>query len=185
MALDAYQRVAATVNTDNGEFDRHYQLQKRQQSVVGGSSSSNSDGNNNSNSNSAAAAAAAAGAAGRLEVSMEVVNKHTLIRPCFLHMPGTQTRNRGTQFDYRLGPYDRIYSALAPSSQFQCNGGASTRWLVYQCLQQCGGWADRIRGVTTAYVAAALTGRRFAIQAPYPAPLTTWMVPRAGQYSTR
>jgi len=51
-------------------------------------------------------------------------------------------------------------------------------WLVFNgCTMSCGGWGDRLRGITQSYLAARLSGRRFAIQATFPVPLTTWIVP--------
>src|SRR5271170_1553414 len=47
-----------------------------------------------------------------------------------------------------------------------------SRQLVYQCQGGCGGFGDRLRGVTTAFYFALLSGRCFALDWRHPVPIT-------------
>ncbi|CAF1200555.1 unnamed protein product [Adineta steineri] len=49
--------------------------------------------------------------------------------------------------------------------------------LTYRCRKWCGGWGDRLRGITSAFILAVLTKRRFYIDMPYPCELTKLLKP--------
>lgn len=55
--------------------------------------------------------------------------------------------------------------------------GAESGWLVYRCTGVCGGWADRLKGISTVFLLSKLTGRRFAIHSPMPADISLWLKP--------
>ena len=94
VALDAYQRVVATVNTDRGEFDRHYQIREREQPVAADSAADSDTLAGGAAARQQAGAGAVAGAVAGVEaVGMEVVNRRSLVRPCFVHMPGYTRRD--------------------------------------------------------------------------------------------
>ncbi|CAF1049250.1 unnamed protein product [Rotaria sp. Silwood1] len=54
---------------------------------------------------------------------------------------------------------------------------SSTRTFTYFCSRHCGGWGDRLRGITSAYILAILLERRFVIDMQYPCNLTNFLLP--------
>ncbi|CAF0913014.1 unnamed protein product [Adineta steineri] len=53
----------------------------------------------------------------------------------------------------------------------------SSQTLTYFCSKYCGGWGDRIRGITSTYILAVLLQRRFVIDMQYPCNLTHFLLP--------
>ncbi|MCC6972295.1 MAG: hypothetical protein IT434_18935, partial [Phycisphaerales bacterium] len=54
---------------------------------------------------------------------------------------------------------------------------SSTQSFTYYCSTHCGGWGDRLRGITSAYILAALLQRRFIIDMQYPCDLSNFLLP--------
>ncbi|CAF1140716.1 unnamed protein product [Rotaria sordida] len=54
---------------------------------------------------------------------------------------------------------------------------SSTKTFTYFCSKFCGGWGDRLRGITSAYILAVLLQRRFVIDMQYPCNLTNFLLP--------
>ncbi|CAG5133856.1 unnamed protein product [Candidula unifasciata] len=56
-----------------------------------------------------------------------------------------------------------IASLIGPDT-----GAEATQYVIYRCdtgrMSTCGGWADRIKGMMTAYIIANLTGRNFKVE---------------------
>ena len=50
------------------------------------------------------------------------------------------------------------------SSHHASFANETERFMIYQCIKFCGGWADRLKGIITAYIIATLTNRTFGIQ---------------------
>lgn len=50
------------------------------------------------------------------------------------------------------------------SSHYASFANETERFMIYQCIKFCGGWADRLKGIITAYIIATLTNRTFGIQ---------------------
>jgi hypothetical protein len=61
---------------------------------------------------------------------------------------------------------------IASRDQFNNN-----KTLSYTCHDFCGGWGDRVRGLTFVFTLAILTQRRFLIDAPYPCLLSSFLHP--------
>ncbi|CAF2736802.1 unnamed protein product [Rotaria sp. Silwood2] len=49
--------------------------------------------------------------------------------------------------------------------------------ITYLCREWCGGWGDRLRGITSTFILAILSRRRFYIDMPYPCELTKFLKP--------
>ncbi|CAF1112277.1 unnamed protein product [Rotaria magnacalcarata] len=49
--------------------------------------------------------------------------------------------------------------------------------ITYRCREWCGGWGDRLRGITSTFILAVITQRRFYIDMPYPCELTKFLIP--------
>ncbi|CAF0898650.1 unnamed protein product [Rotaria sordida] len=49
--------------------------------------------------------------------------------------------------------------------------------ITYRCREICGGWGDRLRGITSTFILAVLSRRRFYIDMPYPCELTKFLEP--------
>ncbi|CAF3321087.1 unnamed protein product [Rotaria socialis] len=45
---------------------------------------------------------------------------------------------------------------------------SSTQSFTYYCSKHCGGWGDRLRGITSAYILAVFLQRRFILDMQYP-----------------
>ncbi|CAF1599168.1 unnamed protein product, partial [Didymodactylos carnosus] len=52
-----------------------------------------------------------------------------------------------------------------------------TKTLTYLCESHCGGWGDRLRGITSVYILAILTNRHFMINMNYPCDLKNFLQP--------
>ncbi|CAF0801979.1 unnamed protein product [Adineta ricciae] len=59
----------------------------------------------------------------------------------------------------------------------QRSSSDQTPSITYQCRESCGGWGDRLRGITSTFMLAILTQRRFYIDMPYPCNLTRFLQP--------
>ena len=59
------------------------------------------------------------------------------------------------------------YNAVLNSTPFRTNT-LSDKTMIYSCRSFCGGWGDRLRGITSVYILALLTNRRFMIDMNYP-----------------
>ncbi|KAL8569970.1 hypothetical protein ACOMHN_056402 [Nucella lapillus] len=55
----------------------------------------------------------------------------------------------------------------------------------YACLNSCGGWADRQKGIVGAFVLAAILGKEFKIHMPVPCELTYFLFPPQGHLDWR
>ncbi|CAF1218427.1 unnamed protein product [Adineta ricciae] len=53
----------------------------------------------------------------------------------------------------------------------------ATQNLTYFCSKYCGGWGDRMRGIVSTYILAALLERRFTIDMQYPCDLSHFLLP--------
>ena len=51
----------------------------------------------------------------------------------------------------------------------------SRQALIYSCWKNCGGWGDRLRGITSIYILAVLLQRRFLIDMSYPCNLSHFL----------
>ncbi|CAF1058650.1 unnamed protein product [Adineta steineri] len=49
--------------------------------------------------------------------------------------------------------------------------------MIYSCKSYCGGWGDRLRGITSVYILALLTHRRFMIDMNYPCQIAQALEP--------
>ncbi|CAF4668055.1 unnamed protein product [Rotaria sp. Silwood1] len=49
--------------------------------------------------------------------------------------------------------------------------------ITYLCREWCGGWGDRLRGITSTFILAILSRRRFYIDMPYPCEVTKFLKP--------
>jgi hypothetical protein len=54
---------------------------------------------------------------------------------------------------------------------------SSIQTLTYYCDKHCGGWGDRLRGITSSYVLSILLKRRFIIDMQYPCDLSNFLLP--------
>jgi hypothetical protein len=52
---------------------------------------------------------------------------------------------------------------------------SSRQTLTYVCSKHCGGWGDRLRGITSTYMLAVFLQRRFLIDISYPCRLTDFL----------
>ena len=53
----------------------------------------------------------------------------------------------------------------------------SNRTITYYCAKNCGGWGDRLRGITSTYILALCLRRRFLIDMPSPYELSHFLRP--------
>lgn len=53
----------------------------------------------------------------------------------------------------------------------------SNRTITYYCVKNCGGWGDRLRGITSTYILALCLRRRFLIDMPSPYELSHFLRP--------
>ena len=61
---------------------------------------------------------------------------------------------------------------------------SSTKTLTYFCSINCGGWGDRLRGITSVYILAVLLQRRFIINMLYPCDLSNFLQPNLIDWKT-
>ena len=81
--------------------------------------------------------------------------------------------SRFNQRLFRLGQrYSYINIDLLLSIQTSSN-----QILTYYCAKDCGGWGDRLRGITSTYILAVLLRRRFLIDMQYPCHLSNFLTP--------
>jgi len=60
----------------------------------------------------------------------------------------------------------------------------SVRVMMYRCIENCGGWADRVRGAISTYLLANITGRSFKMRIKSPrCNLTHYLVPNRVDWS--
>lgn len=69
--------------------------------------------------------------------------------------------------DARLVSLYRKYNFLLNITAFKTND-SSDKTIIYSCRSFCGGWGDRLRGITSVYILALLSDRRFMIDMNYP-----------------
>ncbi|CAF0896831.1 unnamed protein product [Rotaria sp. Silwood1] len=67
----------------------------------------------------------------------------------------------------RLAKLYKKYNLLLNLTAFKTNH-LSTKTIIYSCASFCGGWGDRLRGITSVYILSLLTNRRFMIDMNYP-----------------
>lgn len=82
-------------------------------------------------------------------------------------------KSRFNQRLIRLGQrYSHINIDLLLSIQ-----KTSTKIITYYCQTHCGGWGDRLRGITSTYILSLLLQRRFVIDMKYPCQLSNFLLP--------
>ena len=59
------------------------------------------------------------------------------------------------------------------------------KWLIYECKNHCGGWADRLKGIMSVYALSLLTQRHFLIDITTPCNFSQLFVPNLVDWSIR
>jgi hypothetical protein len=62
---------------------------------------------------------------------------------------------------------------------------SSIQTIIYYCGNNCGGWGDRLRGITSTYILSVLLRRRFMIDMQYPCILSNFLQPNLIDWSPR
>lgn len=62
---------------------------------------------------------------------------------------------------------------------------SSIQTITYYCANNCGGWGDRLRGITSTYILSVLLQRRFIIDMQYPCELSNFLIPNLIDWSPR
>ncbi|CAF3400756.1 unnamed protein product [Rotaria sp. Silwood2] len=81
-----------------------------------------------------------------------------------------------TRNNARLIRLYKKYNLLLNLTAFKTNY-LSKKTIIYSCASFCGGWGDRLRGITSVYILALLTNRRFMIDMNYPCDILTVIQP--------
>jgi hypothetical protein len=61
----------------------------------------------------------------------------------------------------------------------------TTSYVQYSCLKHCGGFADRLKGIMSAYAWSLITNRSFLIEMPWPCPFESMYDPNEVDWSVR
>ncbi|CAF4166939.1 unnamed protein product, partial [Adineta steineri] len=88
----------------------------------------------------------------------------------------TKQRSLLERNNERLVLLNRKYGTLLNLTEFITNSSAE-KAMIYSCKSFCGGWGDRLRGITSVYILALLTHRRFMIDMNYPCPIAQALEP--------
>ncbi|CAF1634371.1 unnamed protein product [Adineta steineri] len=88
----------------------------------------------------------------------------------------TKQRSLLERNNERLVLLNRKYGTLLNLSEFITNSSAE-KAMIYSCKSFCGGWGDRLRGITSVYILALLTHRRFMIDMNYPCQIAQALEP--------
>lgn len=80
------------------------------------------------------------------------------------------------RLNQRLFYIGQRFSHISVSKLLQIQSNA-TQFFTYYCSSFCGGWGDRLRGITSAYILAVLLRRRFIIDMKHPCDLTNFVLP--------
>jgi len=75
----------------------------------------------------------------------------------------------------RLDRLKKYYSQFLNLSSFNQPKGEKT--MIYSCSSICFGWGDRLRGITSVYILALLTRRRFMIDMNHPCSISHVLQP--------
>ena len=94
-------------------------------------------------------------AAARENTAREVTSGSGVVEP--------ESSNTSVEIPHRHRFGGRRGSQMV-SSQNASFANETERFMIYQCIKFCGGWADRLKGIITAYIIATLTNRTFGIQ---------------------
>ncbi|UJR27645.1 hypothetical protein I4U23_008926 [Adineta vaga] len=81
------------------------------------------------------------------------------------------------RIDERLHLLRQHFHHVNFSMLLERSSSDKTPSITYRCRASCGGWGDRLRGITSAYLLAILSRRRFYIDMPFPCNLTTFLQP--------
>jgi len=81
---------------------------------------------------------------------------------------------------YETDQVTRYIKFHVPGSGSVCKG---QRFLVYRCKNVCGGWGDRLKGITTMFLLAQLTNRTFLIDMPKPCEFSTLLSPNKYEWN--
>ncbi len=82
-------------------------------------------------------------------------------------------KERFNQRLFRLGQrFSHINIDLLFSIQISSN-----KTMTYYCENNCGGWGDRLRGITSTYILSILLQRHFIIDMKYPCQLSEFIIP--------
>lgn len=74
---------------------------------------------------------------------------------------------------------ENISASLTPHQVRPVPETSANKVIVYTCTESCGGWADRQKGIVSAFVLATILGRKFKIFIPTPCDLGHFLVPHA------
>ena len=107
-------------------------------------------------------------------------NKLSLLKTSILYTSNSGYENENSLFklrsNQRLFHLGQRFSHINITKLLHIQS-SSTQTLTYYCSKNCGGWGDRLRGITSTYILALLLQRRFLIHMQYPCNLTNFLLP--------
>jgi hypothetical protein len=107
-------------------------------------------------------------------------NKSLLLNPTFVNTNKFEYEKENSfyksRFNQRLFHLGQRFSHININKLIHIQS-SSTQTLTYYCSKHCGGWGDRLRGITSTYILAVLLQRQFVIDMQYPCDLSNFLLP--------